>query len=76
MEIVVKLLFASFRRVLFRCSWTLFETSASVSTPERSPLERASTDGKALSIFKSIIEFLNYLLIAAERYLTSTGSYG
>ena len=45
MEIVVKLLFASLLRVLFRCSWTLFETSAAFSTPERSPLERASTDG-------------------------------
>ena len=44
MEIVAKLLFASFLRVLFRCSWTLFETLAAFSTPERS-LERASPDG-------------------------------
>ena len=44
MEIVVKFLFASFLRVLFRRSWTLFETLAAFSTPERS-LEWASTDG-------------------------------
>ena len=44
MEIVAKFFFASFLCVLFRCSWTLFETLAAFSSPERS-LERASTDG-------------------------------
>ena len=44
MEIVVKFLFASFLRILFRRSWTLFETLAAFSTPERS-LEWASTIG-------------------------------